>query len=85
MLIIQLTDGSPGTTSWFPPRQPHLVLGADFGGGMKDISSLLHVSTSSTAHAMDAVGISWDEISTLPTDPSPAVSTSHTAGEEAVG
>lgn len=30
-------------------------------------------------------GISWDETSTLPTDPSPAMATSHTAGEEAVG
>lgn len=33
----------------------------------------------------DAVGISWDETSALPTDPSPATTTSHTAGEEAVG
>lgn len=38
MLILQLTDGSLGTSSWFPPCQPHLVLGVDFGGGMKDIS-----------------------------------------------
>lgn len=33
----------------------------------------------------DTVGISWDGTSTLPMDPSPAMTTSHIAGEEAVG
>lgn len=36
MLILQLTDAPPGTTSWFPARWPRLVMGTGWGGGRKD-------------------------------------------------
>ena len=93
MLILQLTDGPPGMTSWFPPRWPRLVMGKDFGGGMKDIRlpPQRQRQEHCTCRARHGIrhGMWWvfprDETSPSPTGPSPTTTTSHATEQEAAG